>query len=520
MSTLRLSGLASGMDTEAMIKELMKAQSQKKVDAEKSITRLQWKKDAWEDINKKIYDFYTKSLQKMKRSSTFLKKTASVSHENLISASATSGATKGIHKFKVTSLAEAGQAINTLPTTPAKLARDTKLSDVIGGTGFTSSNSKEDADGKRYMTIRISSKGTDASGDFKEIKLYADDTIEGMINKVNDSKSGVKVSLDSNFNNMTFTSENTGSSSRVFITLDELPQSTLFTNLGFESPTSPSDPKAVIEVGGEDAKFTYGGKLFTSDKNNFTFNGLELNLKGVTPSTEEVTIVVDSDTDAVYEEIKSFINDYNKLITDMNIKTNADKAKGYEPLTADEKKAMTDDDIKLWEKKIKDSLLRRDNKLEETVTFMRDRLSRVDSYGSDYRSLSALGIVTGDYSEKGVLHIEGDEDDTKFSLKDNALKKAIENNPDEVEKFFTGLATEIYNGLSKKMESNKLSSAFTLYNDKQIDEEIKDKKEWIKEFDKKLTALENRYYKQFTAMETMLQKMNQQSTSLTSMLGG
>lgn len=40
---------------------------------------------------------------------------------------------------------------------------------------------------------------------------------------------------------------------------------------------------------------------------------------------------------------------------EMNTLYNADSAKGYEPLTSEEKEAMSDDDVKLWEDKIKKS---------------------------------------------------------------------------------------------------------------------------------------------------------------------
>ena len=59
--------------------------------------------------------------------------------------------------------------------------------------------------------------------------------------------------------------------------------------------------------------------------------------------------------------IKGFFTEYNTLIKEMDSLYNADSAKGYEPLTDDEKEAMTDKEIEKWEEKIKKALLRRDD---------------------------------------------------------------------------------------------------------------------------------------------------------------
>ena len=47
-STMRLSGLISGMDTESIIKQLVSAKQTKVDDAKKAQTKLEWKTTAWE----------------------------------------------------------------------------------------------------------------------------------------------------------------------------------------------------------------------------------------------------------------------------------------------------------------------------------------------------------------------------------------------------------------------------------------------------------------------------------------
>ena len=138
----------------------------------------------------------------------------------------------------------------------------------------------------------------------------------------------------------------------------------------------------------------------------------------------------------------------------------------------------------------------------------------------DHNFLSDLGIVTGSYTEKGILHIQGDEDDSLYAIKENKLKTAIENDPDKVADFLNAIGDKLYETMQDKMKSTTLSSALTFYNDKQIDKQVKTYESKIADLEERMAAVESRYYAQFTAMEKMMQQMNSQSSSLMGMMGG
>ena len=143
----------------------------------------------------------------------------------------------------------------------------------------------------------------------------------------------------------------------------------------------------------------------------------------------------------------------------------------------------------------------------------------VEVDGKKY-SLASFGIRTStDYTEKGKLHIFGDEDDETYSSEKNKLMEALENNPDAVMKTLAEAGQKLYDSLTKKMEKTSLSSALTFYNDKQMDDSQAEYKKKIKELEKKLTTLEDKYYKQFTAMETALTKMQNNASSIMSFFG-
>jgi len=68
--------------------------------------------------------------------------------------------------------------------------------------------------------------------------------------------------------------------------------------------------------------------------------------------------------------VKNFVTKYNEILDELNTKYNAKSSRGYDPLTDEQKEAMSDDEIEKWETKIKDSLLRRDSTLNSIISTM------------------------------------------------------------------------------------------------------------------------------------------------------
>ena len=58
---MRVSGINSGLDTDAIVQELVSAYSKKTEKYEKEQTKLSWKQEAWKSLNSKVYSFYTKT---------------------------------------------------------------------------------------------------------------------------------------------------------------------------------------------------------------------------------------------------------------------------------------------------------------------------------------------------------------------------------------------------------------------------------------------------------------------------
>lgn len=274
-------------------------------------------------------------------------------------------------------------------------------------------------------------------------------------------------------------------------------------------------------IAAADSVVQVNGATLTSSNTILDVNGLTLDL--VSASDKEVKVTVSNDSSAVYDSIKDFVEQYNTILAEMNKYYYASSSKGYDPLTDDQKKEMSDDEVEKWETKIKDSLLRRDNTLGGIMQTMRSVMTSTTvtaSNGKSY-SLANLGITTGrDYKEYGLLHIKGDEDDEDYADSTNTLENLINEDPQVVQEVLSGIVTNLYNDLTKKMTATTMSSALTFYNDKQMTTQLTQYKKDIKSWESKLSDMEDRYYKQFTAMEKSLASLKSQQNSLASYLGG
>lgn len=282
-----------------------------------------------------------------------------------------------------------------------------------------------------------------------------------------------------------------------------------------------ADGTGMVVIEAADSIVQVNGATLTSSNTTLDVNGLSLNL--VSASDREVKVTVSNDSTAVYDAIKDFVEQYNSALSEMNKYYYADSARGYDPLTDDQKEAMSDEEVEKWETKIKDSLLRRDSTLSGILETFRTSLTSITVKASDGKtySLANLGITTGkDYKEYGLLHIKGDEDDTDYADSENTLQSMINSDPDIVMEVMSGIASNLYNNINKKISTTTtMKSALSFYNDKEMTKQMTQYKKDIKSWETKLSDMEDRYYKQFSAMETALSKLQSQQNSLASYLG-
>ncbi len=633
---MRMTGLASGLDTESMVKELVSASSEKVNKIKQKKQDVEWRKEIWSGLNTKIYNFYKTELSAFKTVSSYNAKKAVASDETKVSVSVGANASNGTHSVSVEQTASsayltgdnikikgksyttyndaglstkfadmvdaqgadfdlAGQKItisagnDTIPALELELggsgdngvesisALNAKLKATSGYENlqaslkdgklvFTNSSEKTLDDGTKVgeiYTIESAALGMSGevgyekgdadsntmSADFTA-KVKQDFTSTDISTSTKLADLGIKVGTTFSVNGKDFVVDDKSTINDFTTAVSKMGVSASFdaaqgrfyvnaskTGAANDFNITSSDPAALEALGlgsgskkvdARDAIIYYNGVKYTGDSNTMTINGMTITAKAKTDTA--VNVEVSADTDAAYNNVKKFVKAYNELIDEMN-KYYSEKDAGYDALTEDERSKLSDTQIEKWEEKAKQGLLRRDSTLQTLLTNMRSALNKgvtvtLADGTTQTMSLASIGIVTGDYSENGKLHIMGDPDDEEYASQENKLRAALEGNDNLVSQIIggttenKGVGTQLYEYLQKSMTRIEgVRSTQTFYNDKTIDSEIDDYDDEIDKWEEKLQNLEDKYYNQFSKMEAAMAKMQSQQSYLSSLFG-
>lgn len=458
---IKLSGLVSGMDTEAMIEELVSAYSTRKDNVYRSRKTVEYKQEAWSELNSKIYGFYTGSLSNMQLSSNYSLKKVSCSNEKYASITGDANAVNGTQELKINQLAKTGYL------TGAKITA-TKTQAVLDADG----NAVLDADGKvQFETVDVEatqattlkSLGIEENttifvnigGETKKVKLESDMTLKDLDAELSDL--GLNVNFDEHNQRFFISSKKSGEEADFSLlgvdedgidALNKLGLSTMTANTAeayeqyakenegnllvsdeeiqfvkdmaeyiklsnkkadeltadevtalttYKTTYGDIASKGATKIDGQDAIIELNGAEFVSTSNSFQINGLTINAKALTEEGETITITTDTDVDAIYDKIKSFFKEYNELMTEMYTKYNAESAGDYEPLTEEEEEELSETQIEKWEKILSTAALRRDSTLSTVMSSMRTAMSRSYEINGKSYALSSFGIATLGY---------------------------------------------------------------------------------------------------------------------------
>ena len=501
---MRVGGLASGMDIDALVEKLMQAERTPLNKLQQKKQTYEWQRDAYRGVNTKLKNFDTYIADNLVLK-TLNTKTASSSNAENVSATASSTASGTVTIESVSKLAKAARAVGTDTGATA----NTKLQDL----GFT---------GTSFSIKAIQSDGTMATTD-TTIEYTADTTVGELVNKINASNAGVNAIFEKG--QLSITAKNTGKIGSTDEAAEIQVTSNVedFRRLGFNS----LDNAGNLATNGENAEFMVNGIATERATNNFSLNGYNINLKKVfTNATEPVSITSTNNIDDSVNKIKEFVSKYNELIKGLIDQTRETKYRDYAPLTAEQKEDMEESEIKLWEEKAKSGLLRNDSMIRNGLSDMRSLVYQSNPGVADarYNTLYSIGITTSkNYNDGGTLEI----DETK-------LRQALEENPDAVEQLLkntSGKKADVVNGETvdtrgyfaklrdsmKTMESNieKKAGRSTMTNYQfALGKSLIDTENRISTWQTKLENIEARYWKQFTAMESAINKANEQSSAL------
>ncbi|GIN70784.1 hypothetical protein J14TS2_12590 [Bacillus sp. J14TS2] len=345
------------------------------------------------------------------------------------------------------------------------------------------------------------------------IFMTGTDTLNSVIRKVNESSAGVTMFYDSVTDRVTLTRKETGKFGEDGIGDISVTGTFMEDILNFKDAELQD---------GQNAKFMINGLETERSSNTFDMNGVTITLKQPFGEGEQqpTTISVGNDSEQVLENIKEFVNQYNELIKEIGDKLNEERYRDYKPLTEDERDELSEKQQEKWEEMARSGLLKGDMVLSGVLSSMRmDMYSTVETNGI-FKQLASIGIkTTSNYLEGGKLEI----DEAK-------LKEALEEDPDSVENLFRGNDSEAGKGIvhrlydtvdaSMKKVQEKAGRATSTNQQFTLGRELINVDKSIDRFEERLKMTENRYWRQFTAMEKAIQQANQQSAYLMQQFGG
>ncbi len=484
----------SGLDVESMVKAGMLTKQRQYDKMYKQSTKQEWIKEAYNSVYNKLAEFQGVASD-FKLSSKLMTMSAKSTNEGMVTATANGSALAMSHKVKVNSVATNAYLMSadkiTRANTDEKAANSNKLADCVfysikandDGT-YTIKRTKDSAEEKvaadaTALAFEIGNGETETVDDvekdvMKTISYTFKELAEGKTfsNMATDIKNlGININASYDSVNDSFQMFNSESGENNVINLsmnavikdkpaDEMDAAaataaTLFNNLqlrqsrngemGVPSPTldDPTniDTEAVgnmtftaggkVKAYGTDASVTIDGKEYKNlEKNylqvagvNYTFNDAQVG--------QTATVTVTQDTEAITKNMQEFVDKYNELIDELN-KLVSEEASTYDPLTDEEKKDMTEAQIKTWEEKAKTGLLSRSDILKSIISSLRESIyTPVAGVDSKYNSASAIGITSS--NSKGHL-----------TLDKAKLEKALGEDPDCVYQIFasTGESSE------------------------------------------------------------------------------
>lgn len=644
----RITGMYSGLDTESLIQELVKARSKKVEKLNKDKTKLEWKTEKWKDLNKKISSFYSGAVSNLRWATSFKKKTTSVSNTNAVSVITGEGAMNAVQKLSITKLAQSGYltgakvgtADDTKATketlvsnlkfgessfsgtgsfnvtvngnsTTVNIGSDTTISSVVSqlnaagvNANFDEANQRlfigatqsgfeadftitaNDAGGNTALSVLgINASPTEATtAEYAKVAGYssylkfngeefdADATITAIQDAGVDSdiykrlmklakseyqktvsaqqtvvnEKQARVTELEGMDTSAYTEEDLAvynselETAKAELETEKAKLDEYNTNLNGETYSTEAFTAAVnslkntidyagnadttsynteaIRLTGSDAEIELNGATFTSATNNVTVNGLTFTCNAL---AENITVTTQDDTDGIYDMVKNFIKEYNEIINEIDSLYNADSTK-IEPLTDEERDAVSDTEAEKLEKQVKDSLLRRDSTLGNIFNGLKSVMQEGIEVGDETIYLSHFGISSLSYftapeGQKNALHIDGNADDADVSGNADKLKTMIASDPDTVVNFFTQLGKNLYTKMSELSASSENSTFGVFYEDKKLKKDLSDYTSKISKAEQDLQDYEDKYYDKFAAMEVALSKMDSKNSYISSL---
>jgi len=533
---MRIGGLASGMDIDSIVAKMMEAQRAPLDKLQQQKQTYEWQRDAFRTMNKNAKGLSDYMFDNMILKSSLVKKTVTSSND-AVSATANSGASGTLQIAKVTQLAKSAtvksQGIFTDPNnSTVGVASNTKLKDsVVGEEIFKNGATSHEI---KMKVLKDNGKMEDVA-----ITITDEDTIGTMVSKFNASSTGLNAYYDEKSGSLSISTKATGQG-QVFVNSSNVAGSTstivstdenkmaidtsmyvdsgrdFFKAIGLNTEGDLGDklfnPNIVVNSG-ENAMFEYNGLQLERTSNTFELAGYQVTLNKTYTEEAPITLKATTDVDNFINKVEEFVGKYNEFIKSTHGAINETKNRNYAPLTEEQKKDMSEDEIEKWEKTAKSGVIRRDQTVATGLQNLRSIIySNAGTTGKKYDTLSEIGITTTKtYNDGGLLELDKDKLREALLADEEAVFKVFSNDTEgEPKGVIQQMRTSLENFQSNiEVKAGKESAANNTFT---IGRNMNNVDSRIKTWEDKLKMIEERYWSQFTAMEKAISKANEQSS--------
>ena len=488
VNSIRIPGLASGIDTETMIKEMLTGDQNKIDKAKQKEQTVKWQQEIYREVIGEIKGFQEKFLSMTSANSIINSKawnslSINSSNSSVITATGSAGANNVDYKFDVRKLATSAKISYKVDSKNAKLS---DLHEDFKDPNFEKAFKIETGDNKESKTIT----------------LTGEDTVESLMKKINDSMSGeIKASYSEMTGEFTIETKKTGANSTLkFVDIktdvdgNEVEGDIL-------SQTSGSNSEIIVSS--KDGSFS---KTLNEESNTFTIDGVTYNVHS--EGSSEITSK--EDVQPILDNMKSFVEEYNKIMDKIYDLVTEKKNADYPPLTEAQREDMSEEEIERWEKKAKNGILRNDSEMRAFMNNMKEAI-----FGDNMATLQEMGLSShSDYNKRGQLSLDVD----KFT-------KALQENGEKVYNVFAKDSNSMIENMKKTMDKYVGNSASIFAKKAGLDKtasavnnlysnQLKKQEEFIKNLQTKMAEREEALYKKFAQLESNMNKFNSQMNYL------
>ena len=457
-------GLASGLDTDDMIQQLMEVERISVRRKEVRKQEAEAEQQIWQEVNQQLQGFDS-SLDSLRQRETFESREVSSEMEDVMTGSAERGAPETQFEMHVEQLARAHRVASDHPT------------DIGGDEELDSFSTMEELgvlDEDTTATIDLGLESME-NEDMAEITVAHDDSLQDIAAEINNitEETGVEASIMND--TLILNSAETGAENQIYVDDGD---DTILGDLGITNGDEETDFANELQQA-QDASFEVDGLSVTRSYNtgiDDVIEGVTLDLHGTNAHEDErFNLEVRNDEEQTVEAVSSFVEEYN------NIQTFIREYTGEE------------------------DLLQGDVTMRRLSTNLRRQVTNEVPVDGELTNVGDLGIQVDD---EGVM-----------TLDETQLRDAISEDPEGVQKVFQARESEDgADGVARRVRDRVQEyirfSGTLNRKDRSLTNQINRIDDRIDRQERRLERREERLRNRFTRMETTLDEIQAQGSWL------